>query len=267
MPRDRYTEAQVLCGLREAWQRITGADEPFNTETQIDTYMKETGTWDEIDFADVFRGLEQFFQFGCSDVEWKTFFGFAVAKRSLEEWDRTVARKLTFRALADFIADRAPVTASFDPISVLGIPCAPAGVFDGCQKLIAAPRIAPSTRIIDALRGNALDDFWMRLRWQTENLIPPLPDSWRGITGTVGSVGMVGILNGLTMTWLTSDLTFIILGSVFAAILLIAGLIYKQRTNPLPPNIVTFRDLSYHIVKSREQIATLKQASLLDESL
>lgn len=73
MTAGRYTESQVLCGLREAWHDIIGVDDPFDADTQIDTLMKADGTWDDIDFADVFRGLERFFGFSCADKEWLDF--------------------------------------------------------------------------------------------------------------------------------------------------------------------------------------------------
>lgn len=249
---ERYTESQVLCGLREAWENITGVDDPFDDDTQIDTFMKADETWDEIDFADIFRGLERFFEFECSNDEWKDFFGVEIAKRSLDEWDRTVAPRLTFRALANFIAERAPVIASFAPITVLGRNCAPAGVFNGVQRLVVVPRIAPSTRIIDVLRGHTLDNFWMRLRWMTEHSIPPLPDSWRSITGMAGCVGVMALLIGVTASWFTSNLAYTIPAVAIAILLYIAASMYKQQTNPLPPDIVTFRDLATHIVQSRE---------------
>jgi len=135
MKTQHYTESQVLYGLREAWERVTGIDDPFDADTQIDTFMKADDTWDEIDFADIFRGLEEFFGFACSDDEWTGFFGFDIAKRSIDEWNQTVAPKLTFGALARFVADRAPIIASFDPITVFGRHCASAGVFTGVQRL------------------------------------------------------------------------------------------------------------------------------------
>ena len=40
MTTERYTESQVLYGLREAWENITGVDDPFDADTQIDAFMK-----------------------------------------------------------------------------------------------------------------------------------------------------------------------------------------------------------------------------------
>jgi hypothetical protein len=158
--------------------------------------MKADGTWDEIDFADIFRGLERFFGFECAHKEWLDFFGFDVVKRSIAEWDQKVAPNLTFGALARFIADRAPRIASFDPISVFGRDCESAGVFSGIHRL-AGQRFAPSARIIDVMRGHGLDRFWTQLRWMTENSIPPLPSFWRGVTGITGSLSVLAVIGGL----------------------------------------------------------------------
>ena len=121
--RQRYSESQILFGLREAWQEFTGVNDPFDAETLIYTFMKSDGSWDELDFADIFYGIERFFGFQCSDKEWTDFFGFNAPQRGLEEWKQTVAPNLTFGSLARFIAERAPVIASFDPITVFGRLC------------------------------------------------------------------------------------------------------------------------------------------------
>ncbi len=254
---ERYTETQVLCGLHDAWETITGANDSFDADTQIDTFMKADGTWDEIDFADIFRDLEQFFGFHCTDDEWTAFFGFEIAKRSLEEWDQVVAPKLTFRALANFIADRAPVVASFTPQTIFGCYCAPAGVFNGIQRLLVAPEIAPSTRIIHVLRGNTLDGFWTKLHWMSEHSIPPLPTAWRRITCRASYIGVVLVLLSLSAYWITSKFAYVALAIFAAAFLYAAASIYKQQSNPLPPNIVTFRDLSTAIAKSGKWDGTL----------
>ena len=58
--RQRYTESQILFGLREAWQEFTGVNDPFDSHTLIYTFMTSDGSWEELDFADVFRGnMEQ----------------------------------------------------------------------------------------------------------------------------------------------------------------------------------------------------------------
>lgn len=249
----RYTESQVLCGLREAWPVVIGVDDPFDAETQIDTFMKADGTWDEIDFADLFRRLERFFGFSCADKEWLDFFGFDVAKRSIDEWDQSVAPNLTFGALARFIADRAPMMVSFDSITVFGRDCAPAGVFAGIQRL-AGQQFAPSARIIDVMRGRDLDDFWTHLRWMTEHSIPPLPSFWRGVTGMAACLGVLAVIGGLIAAWETSDPIWIAPTIVGALLFYVIASLYKRFTNPLPSDIVTFRDLSTLIARRRNTL-------------
>lgn len=252
----RYSESQTLCGLREAWPAFTGVDDPFDVDTQIDTYMKADDTWDEIDFADIFRGIESFFDFECLDSEWTTFFGFDVAKRSMEEWDRSVAPNLTFGALAEFVAGRAPVVASFESISVFGRRCAPAGAFTGIRRVADHStgnhlQFPPSARIIDVMQGHQLDNFWTQLRWMTEYTVPELPEFWRGVTATAGCLGILAIVIAFAVTWATSNPVCIIPTLLLATLWYAFASAYKRLANPLPPPIVTFRDLSLLIANAR----------------
>lgn len=256
MAQQRYSESQVLCGLREAWPTITGAEDPFGADTPIDTYMKSDGTWEEIDFDRVFRGIERFFGFRSPDDDWTAFFGFDVAERSMDEWDRTVAPRLTFGALARFVAERAPVVATFGSTTVFGRPCAPAGAFLGIRQVANNAtgrhlRFPPSARIIDVMRGHELDRFWTYLRWMTECSIPELPRFWREVTGVTGCLGALAVIVAWTCTSLTSNPVGVLstLG-VGLGCYVLAGA-YKRLANPLPSQLVTFRDLSMSIVKAR----------------
>ncbi len=252
----RYTESQVLFGLREAWQDFTGVDDAFDADIRIDTFMKSDGSWDELDFDDIFRGIERFFGFSCPDKEWTNFFGFDVAKRSLEEWEQSVALNLTFGSLSRFIAERAPAIASFDPIFLFGRTCAPAGVFTGIQLVANKTtgnqlRFAPSARIIDVLRGHDLDAFWTQLRWMTEHAIPDLPIFWRRVTGVTSCLGILAVIAALISTWATSNPTWIIPTFLLACMSYVIASVYKRFTNPLPSQIVTFRELSTLIAARR----------------
>ena len=175
-----------------------------------------------------------------------------IATCSIDEWNRTVAPKLTFGALARFIADRAPMIASFDPITVFGRDCASAGVFTGIQRL-AGRQFAPSARIIDVLRGHDLDSFWTQLRWITEHSIPPLPSFWRGVTGMTGCLGILAVI----VAWATSNPIFIVPTIVGALVFYMIASAYKQFTNPLPSDIVTFRDLSTLIARTRSTVTVM----------
>ena len=257
MDAKQYTQSQVLYGLREAWETATGVDDPFDADTQIYAYMLADGSWDDLDLADIFHGIEKFFNFTCSMDEWRGLFNFDVGKRDFDEWKRDVAPNLTFGALAQFIAERAPVVASFDPISILGRRCATAGVFIGIQRVAEnqktdCPRFAPSTRIIDVVQGNELDKFWMQLRWMTEHSPPELPRFWREATGLAGCGTLLAAIGGMVAVWATASFAWIAIALLCAVTFYTTAYIYKRITNPLPPHIVTFRDLSVLIAASRK---------------
>lgn len=253
---ERYSEAQVLCGLLEVWPEITGVDERFDAKTRIDVFMKSDGSWDEIDFADIFRGIERFFRFSCLNQEWFDFFGFGIAKRSITEWEETVAPTLTFGSLSQFVAKRAPVIASFEPLSMIGRQCAPAGIFRGIESVAAITSrhqllFPPSARIIDVFRGHELDCFWTQLRWMTVHAIPELPSSWRNITGITAGWGSLAAIISLLAAWDTSNFAWFAPTVMLAVSAYVISSLYKHFTNPLPPNLVTFRDLSILIANHR----------------
>lgn len=225
-------------------------DDPFDADTQIDTFMKADNTWDDIDFADLFRGLERFFGFACREEEWLDFFGFDIAKRSMDQWDQAVAPKLTFGALARFIVDRAPMVASFGSISVFGRDCGSAGAFIGIERLVGR-QCAPSDQIINVLRGHDLDRFWTQLRWMTEHSIPSLPSFWRGVTGMTGCLSILAVVGGEIVAWATSNPILIVPTIAGALALYLIASAYKHISNPLPSDIVTFRDLAMLIARAR----------------
>ena len=217
--------------------------------------MKANGSWDELDFADIFRGIERFFEFGSSNEEWDKFFGFDVAKRSLEEWDRTVAPKLTFGSLSRFIADRAPAVASFRPASVFGRECVAAGIFAGIQRVAEKAtgncrQFPPSARIRDVMKGRDLDNFWTQLRWMTEQSTPELPLFWRAITGVTDCLAILAIMCALATARATYNPVWIIPTLIVSVASFLIAAAYKRFTNPLPPHIETFRDLSVLIASN-----------------
>jgi hypothetical protein len=251
MDENRYTQSQVFFGLREAWGSITGNDDAFDLDTRIVAFMKADGSWDDLDFADIFQHLEEFFGFTCSLKEWKDFFG---SDRSLDDWEQNVAPHLTFGSLAQFIADRAPRVASFEPIPVLGRYCLSAGIFTGIQRVaehVSGKRLSfpPSAQIIDVFQGHDLDNFWSQLRWMTENSIPELPAFWRGVTGNAGCIAFLAALCGFIAAWTTTNVFWIIPALSSGAVLCLIAYSYKRFTNPLPAHIASFRDLATLIAK------------------
>lgn len=252
----RYTQSQVLYGLREAWSAMVGfdLDEPFDAHTRLDVYLKSEGVWDELDFADVFRGLERFFDFSCSDDEWLRFFGFDPSRRTRDEWEQTVAPQLTFGALSKFIAERA-IQISFRPVAIVDVECPSAGAFLGIQEIARrecsySGGFGPSRRIIDHMRGRQLEAFWTQVRWITQNSIPELPSSWREVTVNAGIIGCLGVVAGFIAGWLIDSVVLLAFAMAGAASVYLLAATYKHLANPLPPGIVTFRDLSMMVADS-----------------
>jgi hypothetical protein len=250
----RYSESQILCGLREVWPGISGSGDEIRSATRIDEHLKEAGMWEEIDFEDVCRELEHFFGFECAAEAWREFFGFELAQKNPAEWETKIAPRITFGALAGFIADRTTGVA-FEPVTFFGRDCHAGGVFLAMEKVAKAVRpdskqFAPSSRIIDVFRGHALDKFWTRLRWISENKIPELPSAWRHATGAVVGIGILSLLVSFAV-WYASGSAMPTISVV--AVAMLAFLISEAITyaiNPLPREIDNFRDLAVFIAKS-----------------
>lgn len=254
MLRTKYTENQILCGMQECWCDFVGTDddEIFDADDRIDLYLKEYDVWDEFDFYQLAKVMEGFFQFSCSENEWKELFGVNSPKNTLEEWEELVGQHLTFRVLAQFITEQAPAV-SFQPVSVIDRMCAPAGAFYGLKEVVGNVtvasqhpcQIAPSTKIIDALRGNTLEKFWSKLRWITEEGVPELSASWKNAGGLGCLVGLLGVPVGILIWLLTeSSLSFLMIPFVCAFIWSAFSSFYKNWVNPLPSELQTFRDLA-----------------------
>jgi hypothetical protein len=266
MRAERYTQKQILCGLRIFWREELGCESPFDPDMRIDKQFEAEK--DHIDsdrrirgFPKIyyfslyimFRGLQRFFGFTSSWEEWKDFFGLSVRNR--DEWEKKVAPRLTFRGLADFIRERMEAI-PLEPLVLLGSSCLSAGIFRGIEQLVHQIRpkargFGPSTPIRDCLRGRRLHVLWSRLRWIVEDQIPPPPALTfdtrhlrhsRYLKLTIGLLlalwqrdleGLVlGIVSGLTMT----HILLLLLGGILEII--------NSRMNPLPEGIETFGDLA-----------------------
>lgn len=238
MEKPRYTEKQILCGLRELFSKLGGMNTPFDADTRIDHFYESNRRWyhefddDDFEFIDFFLALSYYFRFRCTPEEWSEYFHLDLAdyRDDKEDWERLVAPGLTFGALARFISERAPGV-SFESVSVIDRECRPAGVFYGIQRVVKntiedahwfpppEKSITPSTKIIDVIRGYQLDEFWVQLRWMTERGVPELPAIWRHFEMIV-----IAVLTCLTLTALSVTISLevneIYIFSVFAVSLL-----------------------------------------------
>ena len=183
--------------------------------------------------------------------EWKQLFGLDYFISNCDEWEERVGQHLTFRVLAQFIAERAPAI-SFQPVTVIDRTCAPAGVFYGIQEVadnVTVSRrrpcqFAPSTKIIDTLRGNTLEKFWSQLRWMTEEGMPELPGWFASIEAWGCLAGFLGVLAGVLFSLVAENGFYLTIIPVSILLAWFVTTLYKNRVNPLPPELVTFRDLA-----------------------
>lgn len=255
MNTERYSFEQIFCGLREAWG---SSCKPFAPETSIYCHLKAEWAWHEFDAGMEALCLEQFFGFEASEAEWKAFLRFDVPADG--NWERDGFPCVTFGDLARFIAERTPATTKFEPVTVFGRSCGPAGAFYGLQQ-IAEPlqkspqRFAPSTPILDVLRSEQLDHFWRQVRWRTEDLLPKLSGFWSGVTVVTLLATFVAVASSLFVGKVTGSFWWPI--AIISATYLIhqAARCCRYFANPLPTECVTFRDLSHWIARRRQAAA------------
>lgn len=246
-----YTQEQILSGIRIFWRESLGCESPFDPDASfvVQFNAERKNLFLVLDLDDVFFGLETHFGFHCPSKEWEAFMAFPT--QDLREWEKTIAPRLTFRALADFIRERLnPIF--LEPITMLGKPCLTAGIFRALEQLAEkinpkVSRFAPSTPIRARLPGYCLRTFWDELRWIMEDQLPPPPKiilSSRGFFRSLYFKLSIGLLIAL---W-RRDLDGLLAGiSVTFALFIPVGVIVayiNTLLNPLPEGIETFGDLA-----------------------
>lgn len=248
MTETQFSEKQILAGLFECWIDAMGTDRPFDAETRVDLHMKANDEWEDSDLADLFFRFEKHFGFESTLDEWTEELGIANVP-SLDIWENEIAPKFTFGALARFIQKRAVNTVSFKPVMVINKECQPAGVFYGIEQisnqLVSAKcPVTPSTKIIDAFRGIQLNSFWSELSWRSEVRLPQLSrhgrkiEGWGQFFGSLIVFSMIPLsIRGLNPPALLVMFVCVMMGWLGLSL-------YKNRINPLPPELQTFRDLS-----------------------
>tara|TARA_R110002111_G_scaffold248400_1_gene312059 strand:+ start:80893 stop:81705 length:813 start_codon:yes stop_codon:yes gene_type:complete len=252
MTETQFTEKQILSGIFECWSDAMGTDRPFDAETRVDLHMKANDEWEDTDLADVFYRLEKHFQFESTLEEWTQELGIA-GPFTLEEWEQEISPKFTFGALAQFIQKRAVNTVSFQPVMVINKECRPAGVFYGIEQisnqLVSAKcPVTPSTKILNAFRGYRLNSFWSELSWRSEVRLPRLTRRWDFLTSWGCIIAFWGLLIAFPIVFFTGNF-YILLGAVLYEITTwFVVSLYIHCSDPLPPELQTFRDLAVWIV-------------------
>ncbi len=259
----KYTEKQILNGLREYWHSRTGMGFDIDLDKRIDlrlVYANDANDLNEDDLdeifsllPDLFSDLAKYFGFECPVEEWNKELGIQEPVRCLEEWEREIAPHFTFAAFVRFIEKRATPVLS-QSVMIIDRECRPAGVFYGFQQIINSAfnesnHFGPSTKIIDAFRGYKLEYFWSQLEWMTEKRIPKLSSFWRDIELYISGLFILGMILVSIPTAMTHSFTYSIMMCFVMIIvayfcLKYVMLFFKNKINPLPPELVTFRDLA-----------------------
>lgn len=270
----KYTEKQILNGLREYWRSRTGLGFGVDLDKRIDlrlVYANDANDLNEDDLdeicsllPDLFSDLAKYFGFECPVEEWKKELGIQEPVRCLKKWEREIAPRFTFAALVRFIEKRAiPVLSQ--SVMIIDRKCRPAGVFYGFQQIINSAfnesnHFGPSTKIIDAFRGYKLEYFWSQLEWMTEKRIPKLSTFWRDIEVYLFGLYMLGLILVPISTAITLNSSYAIM--VDFVMIIVAYFcfkyvvpFYKNKINPLPPGLVTFRDLTTLIATNDNGVA------------
>ncbi|QDV52745.1 hypothetical protein [Gimesia fumaroli] len=251
MTEKQFTEKQILTGIFECWCDAMGTERPFDAETRIDLYMKEDHLRAPVDLLDIIFRLEKLFDIKISRKELYEELGFPETP-NLKVWKNEIAPQLTFGVLARFLQKRAVNTVSFEPVMVINKECRPAGVFYGIEQisnqLISAKcQVTPSANIIDAFRGYQLNSFWSQLSWRSEVRLPQLSRHWGFLTNWGCMIAFWGLLIAFPMVFLTGNF-YILLGAVLYVITTwFINSLYTHRSDPLPPELQTFRDLAVWI--------------------
>ncbi len=249
MPANTFKQEQILSGIRIVWKEALNYDSPISPEMNFFEQSMANGPFEDIDFWDVRFRLERTFGFKCPKREWHAFLGLDITDK--DEWEKTIAPRLTFHALAEFIRERLkPI--SFEPLTILGKPCLTAGVFRGLERLTEQidPKVrqfAPSTPIRARLRGSRLRCFWSKLQWIMEDQLPDPPRITFSSRGCLHSLlfklgaGLLIYLwrrdwEGAIAGIMTTMFLFIPMGIIAAVI--------NAHLNPLPKEIETFGDLA-----------------------
>lgn len=257
----RYTPEQVLRGLQSAFAEILGTKGVIAADQRIEQFLiaEKRWIWEELDLLDLAFELDRYFDFShisrsewnrCMSRDWEVWFKSHSANADLD-W-------FTFGALADFIAGRAHAI-QVRPAMVLGRECLPAGAFRTIEEVVqrVAPGMspfAPSTRLDAALRGQPLRRVWDRLRWLSDNRLPPrrlfITDRIRAAlrSGPGVFVGLaMALIGALAIQSVCVFFVFVPLAFGCPEILLRS---IEYWLNPIPTSHPTFREVAYSLAES-----------------
>lgn len=266
--------AAVLADLEPLVHECVRKKLPISAEARMDAYFQAAGDWDGLDLLDLGFRIERRFGVLLSDDDWQFLSG-ADRCKTTEEWELRYAPLFTFGRLAELIAARLQLGV-VEPVTVLGVSSRSAGAFRKIESIVRDidPSIrpfAPSTPILERLRGRTLENTWARLRVMSGNRVPPLPSGvgarWSKRLGGAFGVCLVLLvamtvafkivegIAGAGSNWVAWLLTMTMIGNlvvgVIGVVALVVSIVIRRlgrrlegKSTLLPAQVQTFRDLA-----------------------
>lgn len=266
----KYAVEQAFRGIQTFVTEHWGEDVILQLDDPLTAYIDAARNTHECPLL-FLEDLAEYFQFQWSDRQWSVWLRLRdksirtkkQRKEAWEKWQREVAPQFTVRKLTLLIARKARVP-SFEPVTIFGSHCAPAGIFLGLCGLpeVGGARYAPSTPLNVMKSSYSLRELWKRAEWINGVKLPKLqkrsvmrPRSAADAVQLAAfclalpiAIG-VGILFGRS----GSDLLAVFSGVVaFVASLGIGCRVADRIHNPLPEGIDCFGDLARLIVEQRQ---------------
>jgi acyl carrier protein len=167
----------VMRTIQECLNDLSKKSPLITRSTRIDRFFNDVFGGDSLDFLDLSFQLEAKLGVYLSADDWKFLSGEVFCKTT-EEWDAKYGPLFTFGRLAELVAHRAKLGKA-RPVTILGSTSKSAGAFRQIQWLAqdiskSTKNFAPSTPIMDAVRGRDLRRLWARLRIVSDNRVPDL---------------------------------------------------------------------------------------------
>lgn len=178
----RYTVEQAFRGMQAFVAENCGDKVVLELDEPLITYMQAAVDSHECPL-EFLEDLASYFQFEWSENRWAIWLKLrdkslkAMTKKQQEvawnNWKNDVAPQFTVRRLAELIARKARV-ASFEPVTIFGSHCEPAGIFLGLCGLPESKngRHAPSTPLRAIGGSTRICELWTRAEWISGARLP-----------------------------------------------------------------------------------------------
>jgi hypothetical protein len=261
----RYTVEQVLRGMQAFVTEWCGPEVVLDPDKSVNEYREAAAESHECPLA-FLSHMASHLNLKRDESRWVVWLKLrgeeTWSKRQREEawaaWQRDVAPTLTVRALAEYIARRAPGQ-SLAPATVFGVTCPKAGVFLGICDMpeMKGMRVAPSTPLKAIGSSTRIGKLFRRLEWVSGVSLPAIdgPNSTAVWNLAILSSPIVGLVSGVVAWDLANSAVSgaIALGAAIATLVL-GWRIADRLHDPSPAGVVTFGDLA-RLVAARADAA------------